>query len=169
MTIKLSKLGVPAAEARTEWINFIQQYVTTFAQWKAAVCPNSETSNCRAARVYHRRQCCPVCGCTNHRPHSENKTGFSVGPPGVIIVVNVVLLVGAQTTDHIPKIREEFLSGRQGLSHGTDSVRLGRGKAHSASFGIPNFRIVLKTYLNSSKLIMPSKVMRKNHKRHLQP
>src|ERR1700721_67064 len=70
---------------------------------------------------------------------------------------------------HIRRIREDFLSGREGLSHGTDSVRLGRGKGYSASFGIPNYRIFLKTYLNSSKLIMLSKVMRKNHKRRLQP
>jgi hypothetical protein len=114
----------------------------------------------------------------------------------LVIVVNVVLLFGAQTTAHSRKHNRGFsgrreglssaldcygdaqttaphpenknLSGREGLSHGTDSVRLGRGKGHSASFGLPNFRIFLKTYhLNSSKLIMSLKVMRKNHKRRL--
>jgi hypothetical protein len=83
-----------------------------------------------------------------HRPQPTfGNTGFSGRREGL----SSAAMGMHRPQPHIRKIREDFLSGREGLSHGTDSVRLGCGKGHSASFGIPNFRIFLKTYLNGSK------------------
>lgn len=53
------------------------------------------------------------------------------------------------------KITEDFRSGREGSSHGTGSASHG-GKVRALLSDIPNFR-----YLNSSKPVMPSNLMRK--------